>query len=666
MRRAAALSAGAFGLGAVPEAIARALAIDPPTGTTFRDAEHVVILMQENRSFDHAFGALRGVRGFRDPRAHVLPNGNPVWFQTDERGDTYAPFRLDITASNATWIGGLPHSWPDQVDAHALGRYDQWLIAKPKRDLPFTLGHYARPDMPFYYALADAFTVCDQAFCSSLTGTTPNRLYLWTGAIRRDANDAARVMNADTDYDAEASWTTFPERLEDAGVSWRIYQNEVSLDSGLADDEDAWLSNFTDNPIEWFAQFNVRFSPARRAYLPTFIAKAPGQIAAHQRALASNALSQADRTRVQRELDELQRRLTLAPAEALAYTEAAWAALPARAKSLHRRAFTTNAGHPDYRSLATLEYGDHGSRRDVRVPAGDVLFQFRRDVASGALPAVSWLVAPENFSDHPGAPWYGAWYVSEVLDILTANPDVWKKTVFILCYDENDGYFDHVPPFLAPHPSRPETGKASAGLDTAVEWATAREREHSIGLGFRVPLVIASPWSRGGAVNSQVFDHTSVLRFLEVWLAAKGHKVTETNISAWRRAVCGDLTSAFQPYDGQRFNLPTPLDRDATVERIHAASFRDRPKAGAPLTPDARALSDIAAFQEAGTRPSCPLPYELVVNAEPRKRRARARAGSSTRRVRPVAGRAVRGVSLHPRVSAAFLRGRAPETSCAT
>jgi phospholipase C len=82
--------------------------------------------------------------------------------------------------------------------------------------------------------------------------------------------------------------------------------------------------------------------------------------------------------------------------------------------------------------------------------------------------------------------------------------------------------------------------------------------------------------------------------------------------------VCGDLTSAFHPYEGQRFDLPKPLDRDGTVERIHAARFRDRPKAGAPLTPDARALADIAAFQEAGARPSCPLPYELVVNAEPR------------------------------------------------
>src|SRR3954463_5507257 len=156
VRRAAALSAGAFGLGAVPEAIARALTIDPPKGTTFRDAEHVVILMQENRSFDHAFGALRGVRGFRDPRAHVLPNGHPVWFQTDAEGHTYAPFRLDINRTKSTWMGGLPHTWPDQVDARNGGRYDNWLIAKPNRDLPFTLGHYTRADIPFYYAFADA------------------------------------------------------------------------------------------------------------------------------------------------------------------------------------------------------------------------------------------------------------------------------------------------------------------------------------------------------------------------------------------------------------------------------------------------------------------------------------------------------------------------------
>ncbi|RYG78102.1 phospholipase C, phosphocholine-specific, partial [bacterium] len=233
LRSAAALTGSAFVTGSVPAAIARAMAIDPAPGTTFMDAEHVVILMQENRSFDHCYGALQGVRGFRDPRAHVQPNGNPVWFQTDPKGATYAPFRLNIKESNVTWIGGLPHSWRDQVDARNGGRYDRWLHAKPREELPFTLGHYTREDLPFYYALADAFTVCDAAFCSSLTGTTPNRLYLWSGTIRESAKATARVQNGDTDYEREAAWTTYPERLEDAGIPWRIYQNEISLDTGL-------------------------------------------------------------------------------------------------------------------------------------------------------------------------------------------------------------------------------------------------------------------------------------------------------------------------------------------------------------------------------------------------------------------------------------------------
>ena len=287
--------------------------------------------MQENRSFDHSYGALRGVRGFRDPRAHVQPNGNPVWFQTDAKGDTYEPFRLDITQTNATWIGGLPHTWPDQVDARNGGRYDKWLIAKPKRELPFTLGHYARADIPFYYAFADAFTVCDQAFCSSLTGTTANRLYLWTGTLRGDATDVARVMNEDTVYDREASWPTFPERLEDAGVSWRIYQNEISIDTGLNADEDAWLSSFGDNPLEWFTQFNIRFAKSRRAYLPKFLAEAPGQI--QDRSARCRRRTRPDaREKLQKEVDALRAALQNGEAERARYTDAAWNALSARAK----------------------------------------------------------------------------------------------------------------------------------------------------------------------------------------------------------------------------------------------------------------------------------------------------------------------------------------------
>src|SRR5262249_4763024 len=148
----------------------------------------------------------------------------------------------------------------------------------------------------------------------------------------------------------EASWPTFPERLEDAGVSWRIYQNELSLDSGLHGEEEGWLGSFTDNPIEWFSQYRVRFARSRRAYLPTFIADAPTQIAAKEQALRAADLTAEAHAKLQRELDDVRSRVDEARREGATYTDAAWQALSARAKSLHERAFTTNAGDPAFRS----------------------------------------------------------------------------------------------------------------------------------------------------------------------------------------------------------------------------------------------------------------------------------------------------------------------------
>lgn len=608
------ISGSAFLWGAVPEAVARAMEIDPAEGTTFLDAEHIVILMQENRSFDHALGALSGVRGFRDPRVHVQPNGQKVWFQTDGKGRTFAPFRLDIENTNSTWIGGLPHSWRDQVDARNGGKYDKWLIAKARNDYPLALGHYNRHDIPFYYALSDAFTVCDQAFCSSLTGTTPNRLFLWTGTIREDAAHMARVQNGDTDYDAEAAWKTYPERLEEAGVSWKIYQNELSIDSGFVGEEDAWLSNFTDNPIEWMSQYRVRFGKSRRRHVAKLVADLPGQIAEREKGLADTSLTEEARKKLTDEIARAKAHLASLEKERATYTDAAWAALSERERAIHERAFACNEGDPDYRTLETHRYRDGDVEREVKVPKGDVLHQFRKDVDSGQLPAVSWLVAPEHYSDHPGSAWYGSWYLSEAMNILTKDPEVWKKTIFILCYDENDGYFDHVPPFVAPHPGRPETGKTSEGLDTKLDVSDAHGRDSSIGLGYRCPMVVASPWSRGGCVNSQVFDHTSVIMLIEAWRAGKGKPVVEENISPWRRTVCGDMTSVFRPYKGEKYPLPASLKRDEDVERIHKAQFRGKIKPVEALA--AGATVDLRALQEPGTRPSCPLPYELEANGE--------------------------------------------------
>src|SRR5690606_9746811 len=243
-----------------------------------------------------------------------------------------------------------------------------------------------------------------------------------------------------------------------------------------------------------------------------------------------------------------------------------------------------------------MRYMDGDVERVTKVPKGDILYQFRKDVKEGKLPTVTWLVAPQKFSDHPSAPWYGAWYISEVLDILTQNPEVWKKTIFILNYDENDGYFDHIPPFVAPNPHDEGSGKVSSGVDLTGEFVTREEelkagfdeedtRTSPVGLGYRVPLIIASPWSRGGWVNSEVCDITSTIQFLEKFLSKKtGKKVQEPNISSWRRTVSGDLSSVFRPYNGEDIALPASVDRDEFVKSIYNSRFKAIPNNFKALT----------------------------------------------------------------------------------
>jgi phospholipase C len=637
----AALLAGASGLAKIiPASIQKAMAINAPEGSTYMDAEHIVILMQENRSFDHTYGTLQGVRGYNDPRAIDLPNKNKVWLQSNAEGETYAPFHLDIKNTKATWMSSLPHSWANQVNARNDGKFDQWLNVKKNSieeysHMPLTMGFHNREDLPFYYALADAFTVCDQNFCSSLTGTNPNRLYFWTGTVRPEQHEGSRahVWNEDMDY-GTLRWKTFPERLEENGISWKCYQNEVAIDTGFEGDEDPWLSNFQDNPLEFFGQYNIHLHPKHIEAMEKRSTQLPQKINELEKKIASLPAGDAHIDHLKHQLKDLQEYLASVNKEKEQYKAGQFDALSDHEKSLHRKAFDTNNSDPDHRELITLKYNDNGTDREMQVPKGDVLYQFRDDVKSGKLPTVSWITAPERFSDHPSSAWYGAWYVSEVLDILTQKPEVWKKTIFILAYDENDGYFDHVPPFTAPHSGRPETGKVSKGLDTRVDYVTLEQekdrkgfpepfdRECAIGLGFRVPLVIASPWSKGGYVNSEVFDHTSTLQFLEHFLTKKtGRKITETNISDWRRTVCGDLTSVFRPYHADEIKNPEFVKRGPFVESIHKAQFRKLPNDYKLLTKEEIAQanhephnSPYLPKQEKGTRPSCAIPYELYAD----------------------------------------------------
>jgi phospholipase C len=501
-RRFLKLAAAAGGLAAHPT-IARALAMGPAGRTgTIADVEHVVILMQENRSFDHYFGSMRGVRGFDDPRPIALPGGRPVWFQPKPGGAGHVlPFRLNTRTTSAEHMQSLDHTW--KVSHAKWKDHDNWIPAKGE----LTMGHFTREDLPFYYALADAFTVCDAYHCSLFGPTSPNRNFLFTGTnglsagytgslcVRNayeEANETADPAN-DSSVFGGLNWTTYAERLEAAGISWKVYQE---------------FDNYGDNSLAFFKQFRGANAS------PTLLAKGRGCVEGSNQANAKTSR------------------------------------------------------------------GEH------------LIAALKRDVQAKTLPQVSWVVGSYIVSEHPSAcPSTGEQLTAGLIDALTSDPEIWAKTVFILNYDENDGFFDHAPPPLPP-----------AGIALGRATMPVADEVYSgepVGLGPRVPMIIVSPWTRGGYVNSELFDHTSVVRFLE-----QRFGVHEPNISAWRRAVCGDLTSAF---DFANHKAPAPSLPDTSAYLQRAAATSALVGVSAPATQS-------MPRQEPGQRPTRPLPYAFSVN----------------------------------------------------
>lgn len=464
------------------------------------DVEHVVILMQENRSFDHYYGSMRGVRGFNDKAALRLASGQDVFHQPDPKrpdGGVLQPFHVDTTKVDGQDLGDLDHSWEGTHAAWNLGHQDGWVGVKGE----LTMSYFTRNDIPFHRALASAFTVCDNYFCSVAGPTTPNRLYLWSGMIDPNGTAGGPAYFNPPDYNPVYDWTTYPERLQRAGISWQVYANDE-----VGDGDDGYVGDYGDNPLWLF-----------RAY--------------------HDALASAD----------------------------------PKIRQLAERA-----------SLRTQWKPDSGLGQNV----DHVLAQFIADCRTGSLPSVSWVVAPYAYSEHPQArPVDGAAYTAGVLNALWSNPELWSKTAVFIDFDENDGFFDHVVPPTAP-PGTPD--EYVLGLP--------------IGLGPRVPMTVISPWSRGGWVNSQVFDHTSVIRFLEAWTG-----VREENISAWRRKICGDLTSAF---DFGQHNTSIPTLPDTAALRRQA----DQTQTKLPPPAPPAVGRQIGGVQERGTAPARPLPYQPLAN----------------------------------------------------
>ena len=416
------------------------------------DIEHVVILIMENRSFDHLLGSYRGVAGFSDPAVRRQPaRGNrPVWYQYGwGPGDTaphadhsLLPFHLDTANpdTDAECANDITHAWVAQHQCWNGGAMDGWVRTHVAADGiaggPTTMGYFRRSDLGFLYSLADAFTVCDRYHCSVMGPTVPNRLYSMSATIDPDGHlgggpvvdnpgSGVQLVSATADF----HWKTMPEMLEDHGVSWKVYEVAGSQTTDA----------LSDTVLYYFPPFRDPSSPLfRKGMLPAF----PGD--------------------------------------------------------------------------------------------------FQSDVAAGTLPAVSWLVPSTPLDEHPPAPApLGQLEATgQVLATLVSNPAVWERTVVFVTYDENGGFFDHVPPPIAARGTHGEwlTTKPAVGSNVASDGSVV---DGPIGLGFRVPMLVLSPFSVGGLVCSETFDHTSTLRFLESRFG-----VAVPNLSPWRRSVTGDLTAA--------------------------------------------------------------------------------------------------------------------------
>src|SRR5699024_10753612 len=308
--------------------------------------------------------------------------------------------------SKATWMGDVPHSRSSQVDANNLGKYDRWIEAKRSRhqqyrDLPLTMGYYSREDLPFNYAMADAFTVCDQNFCSAMTSTWPNRLYLLGGTLREEKSDQAKAYIRNNIPYGEARWTTFPERLEENGISWKVYQNDLSAGGGFKGEERSWLANFGCNPLEFLSQYNVRFSARYVQSLKDRADTLPNEIATLTDRFGTLKPEDQDYEKIKVEINKKKEVLENTLAELDQWSPERFEQLSDFQKNLYKNAFTNNSGDPDYHSLETIHYTENGTEREMKAPKGDVLYQFRKDVEEGNLPTVSWLVPSQNLSDHP-------------------------------------------------------------------------------------------------------------------------------------------------------------------------------------------------------------------------------------------------------------------------
>jgi phospholipase C len=442
-------------------------------GGKVSDIEHIVVLMQENRPFDQYFGTFPGVRGF-DDKINRQAFAQAGYHGPGSHNGHLLPFHFDGSKPVGQCVGNIDvptHDWAPQhlswnggannkfYEVHSQAKWDGGGGVD-------VMGYYRQADIPYHWALARAYTLCDHYHCSVLGPTEPNRCMAVSAWL--DPAGTHGGPSLETDFNGNGlvgqfSWTTMAEQLQARGISWKAYTEFTKLGQ-------------FDSPFPAFVQFHKNPTLKRLGLDPTY------------------------------------------PTD------------------------------------------------------------FEADVAGGELPQVSWIQLGFTESEHPQfPPASGAYGINRVLRTIWSKPEIWRKTVVIINYDENGGFFDHVAPQVAP------PGTKGEYLTVRKLPSAAGGIRGPIGLGFRVPCIIVSPWTRGGFVSSEVFDHTSVLRLMETRFGAE-----VPNLSSWRRSVTGDLTAAF--------------------------NFAAHPNYSVPVLPPAPAdPPDIQGGTCANPNPVYPVPSEIVM-----------------------------------------------------
>ncbi|OAA57415.1 non-hemolytic phospholipase c [Niveomyces insectorum RCEF 264] len=406
--------------------------------------KHVVMIMMENRSFQHYFGTMAGVRGFADP--NVQMNGNrSVWYQDvtglTDKADYLLPYWLNYEQSEENYnksqcLCAGANNWIPTQQAMNNGLNNMW----PKYATPQSWGYFKRQDIAYHFALAESYTVGDMYHAAITSNTDPNRWYwqsgtinvpggktpLGAGGVVLDDNQANGCVATNLDC-LPLQWPAFAQYLDEAGIDWRSFQNSWD-----------WATN---NGLFYFQAFQ----------------EAAVNSSLYQRGLAFD--------------------------------------------------------------------GDNG------------LDAFRAAAAAGTLPEVSWAFPPGSLQEHPpNTPQDGAWWINQIVDAAIHGKDK-DDTVILLNWDEGGGWGDAVLPIISP--------KGTPG-----EWFEDPYGQLGYtfsGPGIRIPLIMISPYTRGGHVFTERGDHSSILLFLEQYLAARGYSniTAKAQMSDWRREHQSNLVNAF-------------------------------------------------------------------------------------------------------------------------